>query len=85
MSDDWRQKAREEHQRYLSLLGDRLWDAIDPGDVTILMKKVGSGLYAPPPELPSDDNKDTGYSGDKIERIEKLRNKLIEPFKFKSE
>lgn len=78
----WEKGARKLQQKYLELLGNRLWDIIPPGEWTFLRMKVGYGLYGDPDEPPSLNNKHTGYSAEKLKRIEEVCKKLTEYFHF---
>ncbi|XP_003741637.1 uncharacterized protein LOC100898257 [Galendromus occidentalis] len=85
MSDNWKEEARAEQQQCLLLLGNRLWDEIEPNAETILRRKIGFGLYGPPPKPDPGADGSYGYETEQFECIEKLSNNLIHQFNFKDE
>lgn len=80
----WRDEARREQQKYLELLGSRLWHVISPGLWTILRRKVGYGLYGDPDELPNPTNELTGYTAEKLKRIKEVCGNLTEYLDFEN-
>uniref|UniRef100_A0A1B6M3D4 DUF4781 domain-containing protein n=2 Tax=Graphocephala atropunctata TaxID=36148 RepID=A0A1B6M3D4_9HEMI len=78
----FKKKARSSQQDYCDMLGDREWDEIESKEWTILRKKVGFGIYGPPSSLPSSDNRNTGYTKEQLELIEKICDQLVDGLNF---
>lgn len=80
---EFKKEARMSQQEYCDLLGDREWDVIENWAWNIFRRKVGFGIYGPPSETPSSDNKDTGYVTEQLDVIEKICDQLVETLNFK--
>lgn len=80
---NFKTEARASQQEYCDLLGDREWDVIENCEWTIFRRKVGFGIYGPPSSTPSDGNKNTGYTSEQLDVIEKICDQLVENFCFK--
>ena len=66
------QKSNRFQQAMFVRLGDRKWDAIPEGDITILYRKVGFAFFGKPQLAPDENHNNTGYDQNQLDVIDKI-------------
>ncbi|KAG8271668.1 hypothetical protein J6590_057688 [Homalodisca vitripennis] len=79
---EFKKEAQTTQQEYCDLLGDREWDVIEVNSRSILRRKVGFGIFGPPPSIPTPENRETGYSKEQFDVLEKVCDQLVETLDF---
>uniref|UniRef100_A0A1B6EX91 DUF4781 domain-containing protein n=1 Tax=Cuerna arida TaxID=1464854 RepID=A0A1B6EX91_9HEMI len=78
----FKKEAQTLQQEYCDLLGDREWDVIEKSKWSIFRRKVGFGIFGPPPSVPTPENRETGYNKEQLDVIEKVCDQLVETLDF---